>query len=107
MVMGPKLSAHVGRGGLAKGRPRATGAADLVAVTSTASSMQKLFSVKDKSLYTRSWDPDGSAQDLWDEDYAVINFRGEEVYRTPSRIEAERWIRAATTRFFSGALNPS
>jgi hypothetical protein len=37
----------------------------------------------------------------------VINFRGEEVYRTPSRIEAERWIRAATTRFFSGALNPS
>jgi hypothetical protein len=27
-----------------------------------------------------------------DEDYAVINFRGEEFYRTPSRIEAERWI---------------
>jgi hypothetical protein len=61
--------------------------------------------VKDKSRYTRSWDPDGSAQDLWDEDYAVINFHGEEVFRAPSRIEAERWIRAETARFFSGALN--
>ena len=88
------------------GVPRNTGSPDFVAVTSTASSMQKLFSVKDKSLYTRSGDPDGSAQDLWDEDYAVINFRGEEVFRTPSRIEAERWIRAETARFFSGALNP-
>ena len=68
--------------------------------------MQKLFSVKDKSRYARSWGPDGSADDLWDEDYAVINFRGEEVFRTPSRIEAERWIRAETARFFSGALNP-
>src|SRR5678816_4333577 len=37
-------------------------------------------SVKDKSLFTQSWDADGSAQDLWDEDYAVINFRGEEVF---------------------------
>jgi hypothetical protein len=64
-------------------------------------------SVKDKSLFTQSWDADGSAQDLWDEDYAVINFRGEEVFRTPSRIEAERWIRAETARFFGGALNPS
>jgi hypothetical protein len=35
---------------------------------------------------------------------AVINFRGEVVFRTPRRIEAERWIRAATARFFSGAL---
>jgi hypothetical protein len=34
----------------------------------------------------------------------VINFRGEVVFRTPRRIEAERWIRAATARFFSGAL---
>ena len=57
--------------------------------------MQKLFSVKDESRYTRRWDPDGSAQDLCDEDYAVINFRGEEVFRTPSRIETERWIRIA------------
>jgi hypothetical protein len=57
--------------------------------------------------FTRSWAPDGSAQDLWDEDYAVINLRGEEVFLTfPSRIEAERWIRAETARFFSGALNP-
>jgi hypothetical protein len=68
--------------------------------------MQKLLSVKNKSRYIRSWDPDGSAQDLWDEDYAVINFRGEEVFFTPSRIEAARWIRAETARFFSGALNP-
>jgi hypothetical protein len=67
--------------------------------------MQKLFSLKDKSHDTRSWDPDGSAQDLWHEDYAVINFRGDEVYRTTSRIEAERWIRAETARFFSGALD--
>ncbi len=88
------------------GVPRNTGSPDLVAVTSTASSMQKLFSVKDKSRYARSWGPDGRADDLWDEDYAVINFRGEEVFRTPSRIEAERWIRAETARFFSGALNP-
>jgi hypothetical protein len=69
--------------------------------------MQKLFSVKDESRRTRRWDPDGNAEDLCDEDYAVINFRGEEVFRTSSRIEAERWIRAATARFFSGALNPS
>jgi hypothetical protein len=67
--------------------------------------MHKLFSVKDKSHYSRRWGPGGSAEDLWDEDYAVINFRGEEVFRTPSRIEAERWIRAETARFFSGALN--
>jgi hypothetical protein len=69
-------------------------------------SMEKLFSVKDKSRYARTWDPDGSAQDLCVEDYAVINFRGEEVYRTPRRIEAERWIRAETARFFGGALIP-
>ena len=68
--------------------------------------MQKLFSLRDKSRYTRRWGPDGRADDLCDEDYAVINFRGEEeVFRTPSRIEAERWIRAETARFFSGALN--
>jgi hypothetical protein len=64
--------------------------------------MQKLFSVKDESRYTRRWGPDG-ADDLCDEDYAVINFRGEEVFRTPSRIEAERWIRAETARFFSAS----
>jgi hypothetical protein len=68
--------------------------------------MQKLFSVKDESRYIRRWGPDGSADDVCDEDYAVINFRGKEVFRTPSRIEAERWIRAETARFFSGALNP-
>ena len=68
--------------------------------------MQKLFSVNDKSRYARTWDRDGSAQDLCVEDYAVINFRGKEVYRTPSRIDAERWIRAETARFFSGALVP-
>jgi hypothetical protein len=78
---------------MGEGGPSTHGRPDSVAVTSTASSMQKLFSVKDKSLSSRSWDADGSAQDLWDEDYAVINFRGEEVFRTPSRIEAERWIR--------------
>jgi hypothetical protein len=66
--------------------------------------MQKLFSVKDESRYTRRWGPDGSAEDLCGEDYAVINFRGKVVFRTPRRIEAERWIRAATARFFSGAL---
>jgi hypothetical protein len=68
--------------------------------------MQKLFSVKDESRYSRSWGPDGSPDDLWDEDYVVINFRGEEVFRTPSRVEAECWIRAETARFFGGALNP-
>ena len=56
---------------------------------------QKLFSVKDKSREFRTWRPDGSAQDATDEDYAVVNIRGQEVFRTPSRIEAERWIRAA------------
>jgi hypothetical protein len=65
--------------------------------------MQKLFSVKDESRSTRRWGPDGSADDVWDEDYVVANFRGEEVFRTPSRIEAERWVRAETARFFSGA----
>ena len=65
--------------------------------------MQKLFSVKDESRFSRSWDRDGSAQDLCDEDYAVINFRGEEVFRTTSRIEAECWIRAETARFFGSA----
>jgi hypothetical protein len=69
--------------------------------------MQKLFSVKDESRYTRRWGRDGGTEDVCDEDYAVINFRGEVVFRTPNRIEAERWIRAATARFFSGALNPS
>jgi hypothetical protein len=68
--------------------------------------MRKLFSVKYKSRYTRRWVPDGSADDLCDEDYAVINFRGEEVFRTSNRIEAECWIRAETARFFGGALNP-
>jgi hypothetical protein len=67
--------------------------------------MQKLFSVKDESRYTRRWDPDGSAQDLCDEDYAVINFRGEEVFRTPRRIEAERWIRAATAPSSAAPFN--
>ena len=65
--------------------------------------MAKLFSLKDKSRSSRSWDPDGSAQDLCDEDYAVVNFRGEEVFRTPSCIEAECWIRAETARYFGGA----
>jgi hypothetical protein len=64
--------------------------------------MQKLFSLRDVSRETRRWGPDGRADDSWDEDYAVINFRGEKVFRTPSRIEAERWIRAETARFFSG-----
>ena len=64
--------------------------------------MQKLFSLKDESRETRRWGRDGRADDLWDGYYAVINFRGEEVYRTSSRIEAERWIRAETARFFSG-----
>jgi len=68
--------------------------------------MQKLFSLRDESRETRRWGPDGRAHDSWDEDYAVINFRGEEVFRTPSRIEAERWIRAETARFFSGAFIP-
>ena len=54
-------------------------------------------------LFGRRWGPDGSADDLCDEDYAVICFRGEEVFRTPTRIEAERWIRAETARFFSGS----
>ena len=63
--------------------------------------MDKLFALKDENRYVRRWGPDGNAQDLCDEDYAVINFRGEEVFRTPSRIDAERWIRAATARFFS------
>ena len=69
--------------------------------------MQKLFSLRDESRETRRWGPDGRADDFWDEDYAVINFRGEEVFRTTSRIEAERWIRAETARFFGGVLNPS
>jgi hypothetical protein len=67
--------------------------------------MQKLFSLKDQSRSSRSWGRDGRADDVWDEDYVVVNFRGEEVFRTPSRIEAERWIRAATARFFDGAPN--
>jgi hypothetical protein len=66
--------------------------------------MQKLFSLRDKRRYTRRWGPDGRADDMCDEDYAVINFRGEQVFRTPSRIEAERWIRAEIVRFFSGDL---
>jgi hypothetical protein len=66
--------------------------------------MQKLFSLRDKGRYTRRWGRDGRAEDMCDEDYAVINFRGEQVFRTPSRIEAERWIRAEIARFFSGDL---
>jgi hypothetical protein len=65
--------------------------------------MQKLFSLRDKSRYAAQLGPRWQGRRLVDEDYAVINFRGEEVFRTPSRIEAERWIRAETARFFSGA----
>jgi hypothetical protein len=42
---------------------------------------------------------------LWDD--AVINFRGEEVFRTHSRIEAESWIRAETARFFGASPFPA
>jgi hypothetical protein len=65
--------------------------------------MQKLFSLKDESRQFRTWGRDGSADDVWDEDYAVINFRGEVVFRTTSRVEAECWIRAETARFFGSA----
>ena len=46
--------------------------------------MQNFFSVKDESRYTRRWGPDGSADDVCDEDYAVINFRGEDVFAPPA-----------------------
>jgi hypothetical protein len=65
--------------------------------------MHKLFSVKDESRRSRSWGRDGTAQDLCEESYVVINFRGEEVFRTTDRIEAECWIRVETARFFGGA----
>jgi hypothetical protein len=80
-----------------------TGAPDVLVVTSSAAHAEALVTERQKPFQPQLG-PDGSGQDLCDEDYAVINFRGEEVFRIHSSIEAERWI-AETARFFSGPRN--